>query len=1046
MAGHKGARAKCVQGWPARRLPRGAAFGLAAICVGMAITLSAVAADEVRTVTVAPAAATTAQPAASEASPKPDAAKPGDQPPNGEKKPGGDKKPDGEKKPDGQAGDDKSKEKKPEETQPVKRPAEPTKPANPDELNVRPDETGMVSFSFKGQPWQPVLEWLADISHMSLDWQEIPGGYLDLTTRRKYTVDEARDLINSTLRGFGYTLLRNGEVLVVANLKSLDGSLVPLVLPSELDKRGYFEVVHTFFDLERLQAEIMAEELKPLINSTYGKINALKTTNRIDVLETAGTLRKIRDIIGAEQGESGKDHQLREFKLKHARVDDVLATLKQLLGIQPDRPAPMSPQEMQQQMQMQQQMMQQMQQQAQQNGGKAPPGPKQEEKIYLAINRRENSIMALATPDKLAIIENAVGFLDVPSDGSPLAGLQRVQIYRLAAAEPGPIVATLKDLGNLDPSTQLQVDNINKAIIVNGPLVDHVTVRSLIEKLDGSTRRFEVIQLRKLDADFVAGSIEFLFRGPDKNANRPRYVFGNYQTDQTKAGDFQVEADTKNNRLLLRVNDIEFDEIIKLMKKLGEDPLVEAQAENMRVIHSTPGRDTDQLLDRLKRLWPTISPTPLELNIDQPDKQDGASPDGDRNDRKKAEKTQEADQAAPDSKENPEKKPQPKPVVHAPSTATAAMPPHRTMLPVSADLPSLVAENDSSATDSSPRGPMGGRRATEPTSTITPSAERSPISITRGPQGLIVTSRDAASLDQLMKLIDELSPNDGKYHLFSLKHSYAKDVAYLLEGIFKSDDKKRNVSPFIYLFDEPPPEDKQRNRLSKREPLKFTADSVTNSILVQNADDEQLANIKMLIDFYDKDEPPDSQSIRRTEIVSIKYAKAKPIADVVKEVYRDLLSPNDKALATNQPQQQQQRPFYSIFDTGDSTSQASNLPKFKGLLSIGIDETSNTLVVSAPQFLLTPVTNMIKKLDESTKPAEPVVQVISMHGMMDDPLVSAALKSIADPSTAKANAAAAASAQSRRDGDRNRNNGRGGPWNRDGNNNSGGGNNQNNNR
>jgi hypothetical protein len=218
---------------------------------------------------------------------------------------------------------------------------------------------------------------------------------------------------------------------------------------------------------------------------------------------------------------------------------------------------------------------------------------------------------------------------------------------------------------------------------------------------------------------------------------------------------------------------------------------------------------------------------------------------------------------------------------------------------------------------------------------------------------------------------------------------------------------------------------------------------VTNSILVQNADDEQLANIKMLIDFYDKEEPRDSQSIRRTEIVTIRYAKAKPIADVIKEVYRDLLSPNDKALATNQPQQQQPRPFYSIFDTGDSTSQASNLPKFKGLLSIGVDETSNTLVVSAPQFLLTPVISMIKNLDESTKPAEPVVQVISMHGMMDDPLVSAALKSIADPSTAKANAAAAASAQSRRDEQRNRN-GRNGQGNRG--NNNGGGNNQNNNR
>jgi len=135
------------------------------------------------------------------------------------------------------------------------------------------------------------------------------------------------------------------------------------------------------------------------------------------------------------------------------------------------------------------------------------------------------------------------------------------------------------------------------------------------------------------------------------------------------------------------------------------------------------------------------------------------------------------------------------------------MPSHKATFPVSADLPTPIAENDSSATDDAPRRPMGPRHATEPTSTITPSADRSPISITRGPQGLIVTSRDAASLDQLMKLIDELSPNDGKYHLFSLKHSYAKDVAYLLEGIFKSDDKKRNTSPFIFFIDEPPAEE-----------------------------------------------------------------------------------------------------------------------------------------------------------------------------------------------------------------------------------------------
>ncbi len=546
-------------------------------------------------------------------------------------KPGEGPKPDAEKKSDGKPANeekDKAKDKK-DEVKSVKRPEAPAKSPDAAELKVRPDENGMVSFSFKGQPWQAVLEWVADISHMSLDWQEIPAAFLDLTTRRKYTVDEARDLINSILLTKGFTLMRNGEVLIVANLKNLDVSLVPVVSPSELSNRGTFELVRTFFDLDRLQAETMADELKPLL-SPYGKINALKTTNRLDVLETAGNLRRIREVIGAEQGESGKEHQLREFPLHNARADDVLTTLKQLLGIPPEK-APgngggMSPDQMQQQMQqMQQQMMQQMQQQQGQHGpGDKKAGSREEDKIFLAINRRENSIMALATPDKLAVIEQAVLLLDVPTTAnSPLAGVQRVQIYRLVAADPAPIVSVLKDMGNLDPSTRLEVDASNKAIIVSGPLVDHVTVRTLIDKLDGSARQFEVIQLRKLDADYVAGSIDFLMRGPNKDAsnNRPRFFwdFNNRQSnnDPNKDGGFQVEADTKNNRLLLRANQVEMDEIRALMIKLGEDPFAKNQANNLHIIRNTSDRETDVLLEKLKRIWPNVSPTPLDITADK---------------------------------------------------------------------------------------------------------------------------------------------------------------------------------------------------------------------------------------------------------------------------------------------------------------------------------------------------------------------------------------------------------------------------------------------
>jgi hypothetical protein len=356
-----------------------------------------------------------------------------------------------------------------------------------------------------------------------------------------------------------------------------------------------------------------------------------------------------------------------------------------------------------------------------------------------------------------------------------------------------------------------------------------------------------------------------------------------------------------------------------------------------------------------------------------------------------------------------------------------------------ADSDAAKSESDNSGGENaeSARAPRSGddRRGTTPTSTTIDSQASAatnppPISITRSPQGLIVTSRDQTSLDEFMKLIDELSPAESHFHTFNLKHADAKDVAVLLESVFQDvGAKKDNTnSRVFYIFDEPPAESKERNRLSKREPLRFIADPATNSILVKGADDELLSQIQALIEFYDRATPPDSPLIRHTQMVIIKYAKAQAVSEVVKDVYRDLLSPNDKALASMQQQQQQKpQPLFSYFDAesnSGSKSPAEGL-KFKGLLSVGVDVTSNTLIVSCPQFLMPGILDMIHKLDDSTKPVEPIVRVIDMKGAFDDPLIKAALRNVADPEAAKRTATSTTADSRREDQKYRKNNGNG---------------------
>src|SRR5579872_1603060 len=57
------------------------------------------------------------------------------------------------------------------------RPQTPPNPPDPNELDLKPDDDGKLQFNFQGQPWLSVVEWLAEVSHLSLDWQELPAGY-----------------------------------------------------------------------------------------------------------------------------------------------------------------------------------------------------------------------------------------------------------------------------------------------------------------------------------------------------------------------------------------------------------------------------------------------------------------------------------------------------------------------------------------------------------------------------------------------------------------------------------------------------------------------------------------------------------------------------------------------------------------------------------------------------------------------------------------------------------------------------------------------------
>ena len=117
------------------------------------------------------------------------------------------------------------------EAQTIKRPTEPKAAPTPRAFDIKPDEQGMLQFQYRDQAWPDVLQWLADVSGLALDWQELPADLLSIATPGKMSLVDTRDMLNRHLLSRGFTMLEFPGVLQVVKTKEINGSLVPRVDP-----------------------------------------------------------------------------------------------------------------------------------------------------------------------------------------------------------------------------------------------------------------------------------------------------------------------------------------------------------------------------------------------------------------------------------------------------------------------------------------------------------------------------------------------------------------------------------------------------------------------------------------------------------------------------------------------------------------------------------------------------------------------------------------------------------------------------------------------
>jgi hypothetical protein len=431
---------------------------------------------------------------------------------------------------------DEAKKKEGEAT--VKRPEKPPVPPDPAVFkNAKLDDKGRVPpFNFIGQPWPDVMQWLASLGKCTLDWQELPNDYLNLTTDRPYPLDEVRDRINRALQARGFTSIRADDVLSVFKIEKIDPSLVHRVEEEKLYDLKPYDYVKVSFELPpSMDVDKAKDDVKQVL-STTAKVFPLVTSKRLLIMDTVANLRTVSELFNTERMVQDGKIVPKEYFLKYARPQQVIEILYMMVGVDPKgKPAQTDPQAQQQQMQMMQQMQQQ---------GRAAEAAKMMQKgdapkVYLAYNRQRNSVLVNAPPDLLKIIEQTIRYLDVPYGDSatgPEAGgaadnQRNLQRYPLQNLDPDKFVSMLEEIGGLSPYASFKVDDNNKTLFVLAPDSDHKKILALLHNFDSAGRHFKVIVLRRLPADAVAATINKMMAGQNEKKEEKRRPWYYYDYD-----------------------------------------------------------------------------------------------------------------------------------------------------------------------------------------------------------------------------------------------------------------------------------------------------------------------------------------------------------------------------------------------------------------------------------------------------------------------------------------------------------------------------------
>jgi type II secretory pathway component GspD/PulD (secretin) len=819
--------------------------------------------------------------------------------------------------------------------------------ADPLTADTKPGDDTKLTFNFRYQPWQDVLDWFAEQAGLSLLIESPPPGTFNYSDTKSYTPAEALDVLNGVLLTKGYTLVRRGRMLVLVNLEDgVPPNLVPDVPLEELDNRGEYELVRVLFPVWNMSPDQAAEEVQPILGP-QGKVVTLPQARQIQVTETAGRLRTIRSIVNAvEQPERGKAG-LREFPLKHVSFEAAIPTIRQMLGI----PA---------------------------EAYSTPDGSMQLTKSAVG-----EKILFRGTAQHAARLEEILRLIDVPEAAAGINGAPQLEVYAVSQSDPEAVLKVLQSLLRDDPNVSLSADADAGQIVAFATPPQQATIKATIDQMQKDSREVEVFALANTNPQVAVLAIDKLFGslGDEPDPKAPR-----------------VDADLSSNSLFVRGTPSQLDQIRNLLRQLGETGKEGGRRggrEHVRLIPLT-GAQARSAIDQIEQIWPNVRAN--RLRVIAPNTTIPTYRPSDSGEAPVEEGRPQGTSPANDSGAELRELWQ---MLREPAGGNVPAQPQQPRADDGADNRKSIFRYAQNTEADEPTQPTQNADSASPAPTAQPPApdpnKGAPVIITVGPNGVVIASDDLEALDELEDMLASVagksSSSAREYSVFYLKYAKAATIAEVLAAIFGGSaggsdkgligDMASNALGDVggALMGDLLLGGGGSSGAFSSASVDIVPDARLNALIV-HAKPADRDTVWQLIQILDQRTGPENvEADGQPRPIPVYNTTATKVAEVVQTLYADRMASSGGAMS---PQE-----MMRMIRGGPNTDQ--QIQK----MSIAVDVENNMLIVRAPDPLFEEVKALVAELDATNSESPETTRVVSLKHS-NSAAVQRALNSILD--------------------------------------------------